>query len=313
MFLPLRNNHNAYIMKATLLKTTFLATLIVLTFFISSCDRLSNKATDASKNDTVRIVCASKQLTELIYALGEGDKLVGVDLSSTYPEEVKKLPTIGYHRMLNAEGIISLKPSAFIYNGGADNSVGPDNVIPQLKKVGVTVVEFRSAENIEDTKLLIKDLGKYFNVSGRADSICNKIDVDMKLVAEKRKQYTDTPRVMIVHFGRASNKYFPFGPKGAPEFMLEQAGGINVLDTTKKMRELSPEILALCQPDVIIATDYGYDQLGADKFKAMPGIGLTPAAKNNRIYRFEEHDLFYLGPRVGENIIKLMDVIHQKK
>ena len=218
--------------------------VIAFAMSIASCGRSGNKGgSDSSKKDTIRIVCASKQLTELIYALGEGDKIVGVDLSSTFPEEVKKLPTIGYHRMLNAEGIISLKPTAFIYNGGADNSIGPDNVLPQLKNVGVTVVEFRSAENIEDTKALIKDLGTYFNVTARADSICNKIDADMKVVAEKRKQYTDSPRVMIVHFGRAGNKYFPFGPWGAPNFILQQAGGVNVLDTTKKMRELSRKFL----------------------------------------------------------------------
>ena len=271
---------------------------ILLSSLFTSCNRFGSKGSEAQRKDTVRIVCASKQLTELIFALGKGDEIVGVDLSSTYPEETKKITTIGYHRMLNAEGIISLKPTAFIYNGGADNSIGPDNVIPQLQKVGVIVVQFKSAENFEDTKSLIQDLGRYFNVPTRADSICRRMD--------------STPRVMIVHFGRAGNKYFPFGPKGAPNYILEMAGGVNVLDSTKKMRELSAEVLAETQPDIIIATDFGYDRLGADNFKAMPGISLTPAAKNNRIYRFEEHDLFYLGPRTGENIIKLMELIHKK-
>ena len=47
-----------------------------------------------------------------------------------------------------------------------------------------------------------------------------------------------------------------------------------------------------------------------EKFKKLPGIALSPAAKNNRIYRIEEHDLVYFGPRSGENIIKLMNLIH---
>lgn len=295
------------------MKKTYLSILIIagLLPYITSCNRFGSKGT-SGKNDSIRIVCVSKQITELMFALGQGDKLVGVDISSTYPEAATKITTVGYHRMLNAEGIVALKPTAFIYNGGADNSVGPDNVIPQLQKVGVTVVEFRSAENIDDTKTLIRDLGKYFNVPAKADSLCKVMDSTMKLVEEKRKQYSDTPRVMIVHFGRAGNKYFPFGPKGAPNFILTAAGGVNVLDTTKKLRELSPEVLAETQPDVIIATDYGFDRLGADNFKALPGISLTPAAKNNRIYRFNEHDFFYLGPRTGENIIKLMELIHKK-
>lgn len=297
-------------MKKYLLSITAISPILVVSL-LSSCSRFGKKE-EASKKDTVRIVCASKQLTELIFALGKGNEIVGVDLSSTYPKATKNITTIGYHRMLNAEGIISLKPTAFIYNGGADNSIGPDNVIPQLQKVGVTVVQFKSAENIDDTKSLIQDLGRYFNVQHKADSLCKLMDSTIHLAEEKRKQYTDTPKVMIVHFGRASNKYFPFGPKGSPNYILQMAGGVNVLDSTRKFRELSPEVLAQTQPDVIIATDYGFDRMGADNFKAMPGISLTPAAKNNRIYRFEEHDLFYLGPRTGENIIKLMELIHKK-
>lgn len=299
-------------MKKLINSSIFLITLLFSTIFLPSCNRFGSKQSATDNKDSIRIVCVSKQITELMFALGQGNKLVGVDISSTYPEAATKITTVGYHRMLNAEGIISLRPTAFIYNGGADNAVGPDNVIPQLQKVGVTVVQFRSAETIEDTKSLIRDLGKYFNVPDRADSLCRIMDSTMKLAAEKRKEYTDTPRVMIVHFGRASNKYFPFGPKGAPNFILTQAGGVNVLDSNEKFRELSPEVLAETHPDVIIATDYGYDRLGADNFKAMPGIALTPAAKNNRIYCFDEHDLFYIGPRTGENIIKLMEVIHKK-
>ena len=50
----------------------------------------------------------------------------------------------------------------------------------------------------------------------------------------------------------------------------------------------------------------------AEKFKTIPGVALTNAAKNNRIYRFEEHDLVYFGPRTGDNILKLMSLIHPK-
>jgi iron complex transport system substrate-binding protein len=291
----------------------FLLSSVAFIVLFGSCNRFGSKGSETNKKDTVRIVCVSKQLTELIFALGQGSKIVGVDLSSTYPPETKNITTVGYHRMLNAEGIISLKPTAVFYNGGEDNSVGPDNVLPQLKQVGITVTQFRSAENIEDVKALIKDLGVYFNVPQKADSLCKKLDNDMQKVADTRKQYADVPSVMIIHFGRASNVYFPFGAKGAANFMIQQAGGTNVLDTLTRYHGLSAEVIAKLQPQVIIATDFGFDRLGGiDKFKELPGIGLSPAAKDNRIYRFEEHDLIYLGPRTGENILKLMELIHKK-
>lgn len=64
---------------------------------------------------------------------------------------------------------------------------------------------------------------------------------------------------------------------------------------------------------MILATDFGYDRLGgsAEKFLELPGIALTPAAKNGRIYRVEEHDLIYFGPRTGKNIRALAELIHR--
>ena len=70
--------------------------------------------------------------------------------------------------------------------------------------------------------------------------------------------------------------------------------------------------MALANPDIIIATDYGFDQMGSmDKFITdIPGVALTNAGKNKRIVRFEEHDLIYFGPRSGANILNLMHLIH---
>jgi iron complex transport system substrate-binding protein len=281
--------------------------------FLASCERFGSKKEGEDGTDKERIVCVSKQLTEIIYALGAGNKIVAVDLSSTYPEAVKKLPTVGYHRMLSAEGIISMKPTVVFYNGGTDAAIGPATVLPQLEKIGIPVKEWRGTESIEDIKKLIQELGVYLHAEKKADSLCHKLDADMKLAEEKRKQYTDIPKVMIIHFGRASNIYFPFGRKGAGNAMIEMAGGQNALDTTSKFRTLSPEILVQYQPEVILATEFGFDRMGGlDKFKELPGIALTPAAKDNRIYRIEEHDLLYFGPRTGENVLKLMDQIHKK-
>jgi iron complex transport system substrate-binding protein len=293
-------------------KLIFAVSVICFFAFVCSCGRFGNKE-EEKKTEKDGIVCVSKQLTELIFALGAGDKIVAVDLSSTYPEAVKKLPTVGYHRILSAEGIIAQKPTVVFYNGGQDASIGPATVLPQLQKIGIALKEWKGTENIEDTKALIRELGTYLHAETKADSLCKKLDADMKLAEEKRKTYTDIPSVMIIHFGRASNIYFPFGRTGAGNSMIEWAGGVNAIDTSSKFRTLSPEILVKCQPQVILATEFGYDRLGGlDKFKELPGIALTPAAKDNRIYRVEEHDLLYFGPRTGENVLKLMELIHKK-
>ena len=96
--------------------------------------------------------------------------------------------------------------------------------------------------------------------------------------------------------------------------MIRLAGGKTAHYDAKGARQISAEAVAESNPDIIIATDFGYDQMGSmEKFAdGVPGVSLTNAAKNKRIYRFEEHDLVYFGPRTGENIIRLMNLIHRK-
>ncbi|MEO6404413.1 MAG: ABC transporter substrate-binding protein [Ferruginibacter sp.] len=289
------------------MKKIFFYSLIV--FVLTSCGRFGNSEKE-NVNET-RIVCLSKHLTEMMFALGNGHDLVAVDLSSTYPDSAKLLKTVGYHRALSPESIIAMIPTLVIHS----NDIGPENVLPQITKAGLNIKVFGPASTYDSAKLLLKELGSYFHVEKKADSIINKMDADMAMASEKLKQITpaDTPKIMIIHFGRANNVYFVMsGRKGTGDKMITLAGGRPALYDAKGARQMSAEAVAAANPDIIIATDYGYDQMGSmDKFiTGVPGVSLTNAGKNKRIVRFEEHDLVYFGPRSGENILKLIKLIH---
>lgn len=283
--------------------------VIVSSLLLFSCDRFGNKETTTTEAKQ-RIVCVSKQLNEIIFAVGGDTSLVGIDISSTYPPETKKLTTVGYHRGLNAEGIISLNPTVVWHDG----NIAPETAIEQVKKVGIPMREFHAGPTIDSTKILIMQVAGEFHNEAKGKELCAKLDADIAKLDSAKKTYSDTPKVLIIHFGQAANKYFVLSRSGVPNKMLEWAGAINAADTAQKWKDLSAEVIAADQPDVILATDFGYDLQGSlDKFKALPGIALSPAAKNDRIYRIEEHDLVYLGPRSGENVLKIMQMVHQSK
>ncbi|MGE5106373.1 MAG: heme/hemin ABC transporter substrate-binding protein [Sphingobacteriales bacterium] len=287
-------------------KFFFFGTLIML---VTSCGRFKNKEIDGKKD--LRIVSLSKHLTEMAFALGKGHDIVACDLSSTYPDSAKLLKTVGYHRALNPEGIIAMNPDLVIHS----NDIGPENVLPQITNAGLNIKAFGGANTIDSAKLLLTELGKFFGEEQEADSVNKKIDADTKKAADllKDKKITDTPSVMIIHFGRANNVYFVMsGRNGVGDKMIKLAGGKTAKYDAKGARQISAEAIAEANPDIIIATDFGYDQMGSmDKFiSGVPGVSLTNAGKNKRIVRFEEHDLVYFGPRSGENIIKLMNLIH---
>jgi len=281
----------------------------VLITAIISCGRFNKKELDTKKD--IRIVSVSKHLTEMLFALGKGHDIVACDLTSSYPDSAKLLPTVGYHRALNAEGIISRHPDIVIHS----NDIGPASVLPQLEKVGLNIKAFSGANTLDSAKILLTELGKFFGAEKQADSLNKKLDNDLLNVQAAQKNIKDSPTVMIIHYGQANNVYFVMsGRKGAGDKMIAYAGGKIANYDAKGARQISAEAIALANPDIIIATDFGFDKMGsAEKFKTIPGVNLTSAAKNNRIYRFEEHDLVYFGPRSGENILKLMSLIHPTK
>ena len=281
---------------------------------LSACSRFHNAQNDSRD---ARYVVISPIYNEIIWALGAQDKVVGVDLSTTYPPDVKKVQTVGYHRALSAEGILSLHPTAIIH----DNNTGPPQVVQQFEQLNIPMKTFTAKnDGFDGTRALIREMGAYFHKEARAEELCKTLDDQRAASLEKVKQYTDRPRVAVIHFGRASNVYMVVGKGGGGDGggvsqMIELAGGQMALENTGRgMQRLeSPELLAQANPDVILLTDVGYDRLGSmDQIKALPGVATSNAAKNGRIYRIEENVLNYFGPRSGENIEKVAAVIHQK-
>jgi iron complex transport system substrate-binding protein len=298
-----------------MLKRIFIASLLL---YVSSLGFLSASGRFAQNNGAQggeRIVCIGQAYNEMIYALGAQANLVGVDLSSTNPPEIKNLPTVGYHRALSAEGILSLHPTLIIH----DNNIGPDQVVHQLQDLNVPMKTFNAKdESIDGEKALLREMGAYFHKEQRAEELCAKLDKEMAAATEAVKRYKDHPRVAVIHFGRASNVYLVVGNGGGGDAgsvgrMVEWAGGQMAIDKSGMQRMASPEIIAKSNPDVILMTEFGYDRLGSvDQAKTLPGVAETDAAKNNRIYRVPEHELMYFGPDTGQNVIEVARIIHGK-
>jgi len=275
-----------------------------------SCGRFDNKEENEEREE--HIVCVSKQYNEIIYALGAQKNLIAVDISSTYPEAIKKLPTVGYHRALSLEGMLAAKPTLILHSGV--KSMGPEHVVRQLEQLKIPMKEFKTqSKDIESTKALMVEMGKYFKKEKQADSLCAILDADMKVALDSAKKYTDKPKVLIIHYGRANNVYLIITQKGPAGKMINWAGGEMAMTDTTSMKQLSAEVVTKSNPDVILLTDFGYDQLGSlQKIKELPGVGSTNAARNDRIYRVEEHDMVYMGPRTGKTTLTLQRLIHKK-
>ena len=281
--------------------TTLVRTLLIIA--VCACARSDNHA---SAN---RVVSVSKQINEFMYDIGAQDNIVGRDLTSIYPGEITKLPSVGYHRALSAEGIISLKPTLFL----TDGNVGPAAVIDQLKKVGIPVLILKPGSTLDSAQMLMTQLGSRFHRERAADSVIALWRAGMDSVWSDTLQWTGKPRprVLIMHMGQIVNNYLGVGGGGPADQMLRWAGATNAIDSTASMTRLNPELIAKLAPDIIIATDVGFDRLGsAARFATLPGVNLTPAGKSQRIYRIDETELLYFGPRTPATVKKLEAMLH---
>lgn len=275
----------------------------------TGCGRFGNAE---RAGDQARIVSVSKQYTEIMFALGAQADLVAVDVSSTFPPEARALPTVGYHRALSVEGMLAARPT-LILSGGPSN-IGPEHVVQQLEALKIPMKYWEVPGDLDGAKQLIRDMGGEFHREARADSLVATLDADMAHALDAARAPADTPTVAIIHYGQAMNLYFLISAHSVAGQMVAWAGGRMAVDDSGRgmTRMSSPEILAKANPDVILLTDFGYDRLAGRKdILALPGVAATKAARDGRIFRIEEHDLIYYGPRTGKNVELIRTLLHQ--
>ena len=256
-----------------------------------------------------RVVCVSKQLNEFLFAIGAQDVLVGRDLTSVYPPEIKSITSVGYHRALSAEGILSLRPTLFL----TDGNFGPAAVAAQLRQVGVPILTLDPGRTPDSAQAILKALGARFHRERAADSVIAAWRQGMADVLRDTLRWAGArrPRVLIMHFGQIANDYLALKRGSVGDQMLRWAGAENAVDSAGGMMRLTPELIAKAAPDIILATDVGFDRLGsAARFASLPGVADTPAGRNGRIYRIEETDVMYYGPRTPEAVRRLEGFFH---
>ena len=273
---------------------------------VAACAGGADRGTKAD-----RVVCVSKQINEFLYAIGAQSVLVGRDLTSIYPPAILSITSVGYHRALNAEGIISLRPTMLL----TDGNFGPADVSTQVQKVGIPIVTIKPHDSLEGAEHLLDTLGNLFGHTHAADSVLAAWRPAMDSVLKDTLTWVGKkrPRVLIMHMGQIANNYLALKRGSIGDQMLRWAGADNAVDSVGGMMRSSRPMLdrARRRADIIIATDVGYDRYGsAAKFAAMPGVNLTPAAKSLKIYRIDETDVMYYGPRTPDGIRRLEAFFH---
>jgi iron complex transport system substrate-binding protein len=258
--------------------------------------------------DNSRVVSIGTATTETVYALGAESKLIAVDNSSAdYISQSASLPKVGARNNLNAEGIVSLKPTLVILS--ADSA--PPQIFDQLRNAGISVLTLTPDYTIETVKQKINIIARALGVEEKGKKLIEKVDAEMAEVAKTLERKTDTPKVLFVGKGPNMPNATMSGAGTTIDEMIKMAGGRNAMADFKGFREMTDEAVVAAQPDIILMTERSFERSGGiDGVLKFPGVAETPAGKNRRIVAVSDMYFQGFGPGIGAAVKNLAAKFH---
>lgn len=256
-----------------------------------------------------RIVTLNGDFTEILFALGHGDRIVAVDASSNYPPEALEKPSVGYQGRLSLEAILAHEPTLVLANKDA----GPAEVLEQLAALGIRV-EIITAENtIQSPVENVRKIAQIIGAVEEGEKLAAQIEEKIAAAAALGKQLEKTPRILFLYLG-STQMQFAAGANSPANVMIEAAGAIDAGAEAGFVgyMPVTPEAIVAAQPDVIIVTQRGIDTVGSlEAIRNLPGVAQTPAGINGHIISFEDLYFLGMGPRTGDALMDLVQALHE--
>lgn len=247
----------------------------------------------ARPNDTSRIISIGGDVTEIIYALGYGDKVIAVDTTSQYPREaLKDKKSVGYLRALSSEGVLALNPTAIIASAAA----GPPEVVKALKSSSVSYVEIGNDTSPEGVVDKINTVAKVFGAERAGEEIAQRTKNGFAALAEARQSIGKPKRVLFV-LSAQNGRAIAGGSGTSADAILKLAGAENAAASFNGFKPLVDEAVIELAPDFILLMRRGDGNDGHQEILALKGVSSTPAGRENRIITMDGPYLLEFGPR----------------
>ncbi|MEM9605040.1 MAG: helical backbone metal receptor [Pseudomonadota bacterium] len=246
-----------------------------------------------------RVVSVDGTISEIVFALGAGERLVGVDTTSVYPADVHDLPKVGYKRALSAEGLLSLQPDLVLYNTDA----GPPVVLQQLEQAGLPMVKIPNEPSVEGTLEKIQAVADALDLSEQGRAMAEQVSAELAEVLPDGS--AETRAVFVLHIGAGSD--MAAGDDTSAAGIIELAGGVNALrDAFTGYKPITAEAMLAAAPDVILVTERNLRQLGGvSGLLSRAGLAATPAGQAGRIVPIDALLMLGFGPRLPAAVQQL--------
>jgi iron complex transport system substrate-binding protein len=253
-----------------------------------------------------RVVSIIPATTEMLFAMGAGDRVVAVGSYDRFPPEVDALPRVGALLDPNIERILSLRPDLVVLYGTQTD------LRTQMERAGVPYYSYLH-RGLPDITQTIRSLGARVGVDAAAKALAGRIERQLDDV-RSRVAKRARPKTLLV-FGREPGTLKSIDASGGVGFlhdMLETAGGADVLaDAKQQAVTLSTELVLARAPEVIIELRYARgDATAPSDLKAWDALPSVPAVRNHKVFMLQGEEFVVPGPRVAAATEKLARTLH---
>jgi iron complex transport system substrate-binding protein len=253
-----------------------------------------------------RIVSLIPSNTEIIYALGYGDKIIGVTDLDNYPEEVLNKEKVGGME-LNLEKIISLNPDLVLANEWHKN--GAVDVVAKLQEAGITVLVVKDATSLEEVYETIRLLGQVTGMNGKAEEVVATMKDRYAAIVEKAKEIKDSDKKSVWVEISPPPELYTTGKGTFMHELIEAVGAVNVAGEQEGWPMLTEEQVVASNPDVILLT-YNYVDNAVESTLTRSGWEEVTAIKEKQVYLINGDTISRPGPRLMDALEEIAKTVY---
>lgn len=246
-----------------------------------------------------RIVSIAPSNTEILFALGLGDRVVGLDAFSNYPPETEEKPRVGDYLEPDLERLAAADPDLILAT-----EFHVDTVLPELETLGLPAVVLEPA-NLDEVFASIVQVGAIAGEPARAEALACELQARVDAVAAA---VADAPPTSV--FVELDPTLYTVGPGTFIADVIDRAGGANIAaDAAEPWPQLSAEAVVGANPDVILLTDEG-GGVTPEQVAARPGWESIAAVEQGRVVSIDPDLLARPGPRVVDGLEAVAAALH---
>lgn len=258
------------------------------------------------ENKPTRIVSLMPSNTEIAFALGAGNEVVGVTDWDNYPEEVLKIEKVG-GLDFNVEKVLALEPDLVLANAsGMSNAEG----YKQLQSIGVPVVVVDDATSFDGVYDSITLIGKAVGADAKATEIISTMKEKLAKIKEKASTIKDEEKKTVWVEVQPQPDLYTTGKGTFMDDMLTLINAKNAADDYEGWVKFTEEDALLLNPDVIVVTYGFYVENPTKMVFSRPAWKDVPAVKNKKVYEVDADKTNRSGPRLVEGVEELASVIY---